>query len=59
MKIDTLLKVIPKYLDIIIISDGEMIEFNSLTDTWSSVKAYGECYVKEIFPLSNGIAIEI
>lgn len=59
MKVDTLLKVIPKHLDIIIISDGEMIEFNSLTDTWNSVKAYGECYVKEILPLSNGIAIEI
>lgn len=30
MKVDALLKVIPKHLDILIITDGEMIEFNSL-----------------------------
>ena len=59
MKVDTLLKVIPEHIDIVIISEGELIEFTTLTETRNSVKAYGECYVKEILPLNSGIAIEI
>ena len=54
MKVDTLLKVIPRHLDVITIQESENIKFSTLTDSWDSAKEYGECYVKEILPLNRG-----